>query len=268
MKQENNEKKIKEGDLVSVPFGNKFLQGTVESINKESLVINNYSNGKVQIPNNDMVYKFFPGQKFDLRELNSIDTSSEMGTSIRQKLDAFLSKTSVGNFDSLMKNYPKQVGQLLAGKLTSQMFKGASLVTEENSEVKTKKEWAAKFQLYRGRDKNLKLDVKFQRPNLDLKVYGEPVNENEKKALIENKNTIVLDRKSKGGQDFKVFAKYDKDLNSIITFPYSSKIEERIKKAQDKKKDQGLTKVQEKSNSLKTEGLKPAKTAKSKGRSI
>ena len=157
---------IEKGNLVSVPFGSSYLQGTVKDVEKDHLTPVNYASGLVKIPNNSFVYKFFPGQKIDLRELNLIDENSKEGMSTKQKLDSFLSKTQYKNFDTLLKNNPKQIGQLLAGRLTSEMFKGSSLVQRPNEDTKTIVNWEAKFQLYRGQDKNLKLDIKFKSQNL------------------------------------------------------------------------------------------------------
>lgn len=228
--KENNE--IRANDLVSVPFGGSYLQGMVQDVQKDFLIIENYTQGKVKIPNNDLVYKFFPGQKFDLREFNIVDQNSEAKISLREKLDSFLSKTEHKGFDALMKNNPKQIGQLLAGRLTSEVYQGSSLVQKEGEEHKSMVNWAAKFQLIRGKDRNLKLDIKFQEEVLKLDVYGKEVTEDQRKELIDKGHTVTLDRTRNDGKDFKVFASFDKDLNRIVTRPYSEKIEERIKASQ------------------------------------
>ena len=212
-------------------FGSSYLQGTVKDVEKDHLTIENYASGLVKIPNNSFVYKFFPGQKFDLRELNLIDENSKEGMSTKQKLDSFLSKTRSKNFDTLLKNNPKQIGQLLAGRLTSEMFKGSSLVQRPNEDTKTIVNWEAKFQLYRGQDKNLKLDIKFKSQNLDLKVYGKELTKDEADKLVKEGKTLTLDRTTKDGKDYKVFAKFDKDLNRVVTSPYSKKIAERMAKS-------------------------------------
>lgn len=225
------------GNLVSVPFGNSYLQGTVKSIEAEHLLIENYAAGKVKVPKNDLVYKFFPGQKFDIRELNLIDENSDKKLTTKQKLDGILSKTEVKTFDNLVKNHPKQVGQLLAGKLTSKLYNGSSLVQKEGEDFKTKLDWSAKFQLFRGKDKNLKLDVKFKKENINLKIYGKDLTPDEQKAVLKEGKTITLDRTSKAKKDYKVFAKFDKDLNTIVTSPYSKRVAERIAKSVAKKED-------------------------------
>lgn len=262
--------KIEKGDLISVPVGNTYLQGTVDSINEENVILENYANGKVKIPNNDLIYKFFPGQKFDLREFNSIDNSSEQGLSIKDKLDAFLSKTEIGSFNSLVKNHPKQVAQLLAGKLTSNLYNGVSLIQNQKEETKELKPWSAKFQLYRAADKSLKLDVKFQHEKLNVKIYGKELAPEQIALMKEKKQTIVLDLKNKQDQPFKVFAKYDKDLNRFITSPYNKKIEERMKASYSKKEDQIKSKENkntkgETANKEITTAKKPQRKIKSRG---
>lgn len=235
--QKSEADNIEIGNLVSVPFGNTYLQGTVKDVNKDHLTIENYAAGQVKVPNNDLVYKFFPGQRFDIRELNLVDENSPDKLSTKEKLDTFLGKTQYKNFENLLKNHPKQVGQLLAGKLTSEVYKGSSLVQKPGEEVKTIVDWAAKFQLYRGSDKNLKLDLKFRSAKLDLKVYGKDLTKDETTAVLKEVKTITLDRTNKAGKDYKVFAKMDKDLNRIITSPYSKRVAERISKSVDKKED-------------------------------
>ncbi len=249
----NERNEIGKDDLVSVPFGGRYLQGIVKDIQKDHLIIENYGEGKVKIPNNKLVYKFFPGQKFDLRELNIVDQNSKDKLSLKDRLDSFLSKTEQKGFDALMKNNPKQVGQLLAGKLTSEVYKGSSMVQKPDENFKTMVNWAAKFQLYRAKDQNLKLDIKFQQEKLKLDVYGKDVTNTQLEEMKDKGQTVTLERTTNNGKDFKVFASFDKDLNRIVTRPYSEKIEERIKLSQ--AKNNKLEKAQ-KNGQKKTAGKK------------
>ena len=49
--------------------------------------------------------------------------------------------------------------------------------------------------------------------------------------LVKEGKTLTLDRTTKDGKDYKVFAKFDKDLNRVVTSPYSKKIAERMAKS-------------------------------------
>jgi hypothetical protein len=245
MKQKTESSNVLEiGNLVSVPFGSSYLQGTVKSIDDNHLTIENYASGIVKVPNNDLVYKFFPGQKFDIRELNVIDENSKDKLSVKDKLNVFLGKTQYKSFDNLLKNHPKQVGQLLAGKMTSEVYNGASLIQKSGENFKTMVNWSAKFQLVRGKDRNLKLQNQFksQKFNLKEQVYGKPLSKDEIEATVKQGKTVTIDRVSNEGKPFKRFAKFDKDLNRIVTTPYSKKIAERITNSQAKSSKQTQTK--------------------------
>ncbi len=254
-KNQGKDYKVELDRLVSVPFGQRYLQGVVKDISPEFLVIDNYTTGQVKVPNNDLIHVFFPGQKFDIREFGILDQNVTPPVSLRQKLDAFLEKTQFKSLDGLMMLNKKSVGQLLAGKLTSQIFEGSSLIKKEGQQSKVIVDWAAKFQLYRGKDKNLKLNIQFRQKELGLQVYGKDVTPEQHKEMTKNNKTITLDRENKKGEAFKVFAKFDKDLNRIVTSPYSKGIEERMIKSvaknvtKDKKnivKAPDLTKIEKK----------------------
>jgi hypothetical protein len=242
MKTENEQKKeidrtIKVDDIVSVPFGNKFLIGVVKDISKENITINNYTQNNISIPNNDNVYKFFPGQKFDFREFYKVDGNTPENLSVSERMNKFLSKTTVGSFSEFCSKNKADLVQLLKGNLTNNLYNGNSIITNEKGE-KNLQSWACKFQLYRGKDGNLKMNTAWKQEKLQTKVYGVELTPEQLKNTIEKNQSIVIDRQSKEQIPFKAFCKFDKDLNSFVTSQYSEKIEELMKKSYAKKEGQ------------------------------
>lgn len=236
-KRQENEKAIKPGDVVSVPFGSKYLCGIVKAVTNEKITLDNYKNSEIEVPNNNKVYKFFPGQKFDMREFERVDDSTTEKLSLKEKLNKFLSKTDVGSFSNLVANHKGDLIQLLKGQMTNKLFNGQSLV--QNPEGKQElKNWACKFQLYRGNDGNLKLNTAWKQEQLQTKVYGVELSPEQLKNTMEKKQSVVIERETKEGIPFKAFCKYDKDLNSFVTSQYDNKIAERMKASYSKKEEQ------------------------------
>jgi len=193
-----------------------------------------------------LVYKFFPGQKYDLREFERVDESTLDKLSVREKLNKFLSKTDVGSFENLVKNHKGDLVQLLKGDLTNSLFNGSSIVTNKEGE-KELKNWACKFQLYRGTDGNLKLNTTWKQDLPQEQVYGVALTADEISKMVDKKQSVVLERTRKDGVTFKAFCKYDKDLNTFVTSQYSEKIEEKMKVAYSKRENLGKTEKVEQS---------------------
>lgn len=246
-------------NIVSVPFGDKFLQGKVVEVGENHLKIDNYAKGVITIPKDKNVIKFFPGQKFDLRELQSDTIRNGQKTSIKESLNRFLKGTKIGNVDNLIKNseHKRDLMALLSGKLSS-LIKSQTIVEvkakdEEGNYIRDEKgnlkgtgeselkEWAAKFYITRNKEGDLKLNTEFQRQHLDNNVYGIPLTEEQQKQLQmvvkdtdKNGNeytfspTIEGEGRRNDGERFKVFIKLDKELNKYITFPYDEKIAEKL----------------------------------------
>jgi len=250
------EKAIQKGDVVSVPFGKSFLTGAVIDIDDKHIKIDNYKQEEVKIPNNELVYKFFPGQKYDLREFERVDESTPDKLSVRAKLNKFLSKTEVGSFENLVKNHKGDLVQLLKGDLTNSMFNGSSIVVNKDGE-KELKNWACKFQLYRGTDGNLKLNTNWKQEQPQKQVYGVDLTPEEISKMVDKKQSIVLERTRKDGLAFKVFCKFDKDLNTFVTSQYSQRIEEKMKVAYSKRErlDTGQTKTEKVTSKKKGVGI-------------
>lgn len=225
-------KEIQKGDLVSVPIGPNYVKGVVENVNKDTIQIDSIGSGKIDVANNKQVYKMFPGQRFDIRELNKVDTSNENGMTVVQKIDQLMAKTSVGNFKN-MSNGDKVA--LLTGKMTNTAYDSQSLVENKQTGRQEIKDYTFKLKLNKGKDGNLKLEPSFKRQNLDLNVYGETLTKDEADRAIKKNETLILNRTSKGGIKFKTFARFDKDLNRIVAIPHDNKIEERIVKSQKEK---------------------------------
>jgi len=249
--QKEAQRLIQKGDVVSVPFGKGFLAGVVVDVDNTHIKINNYRQDDVKIPNNELVYKFFPGQRYDIREFERIDESTADKLSVRAKLDKFLSKTEVGSFENFVKNHKGDLVQLLKGELTNSLFNGSSIVTNKEGE-KELKNWACKFQLYRGINGSLKLNTTWKQDIPIEEVYGVNLTADEIHKMKEKNQSVVLERTRKDGVPFKVFCKYDRDLNTFVTSQYSEKIEEKMKIAYNKKEN--LDKEQ-----TKTEQVSPKK---------
>lgn len=272
-------------NIVSVPFGDKFLQGKVVEVGDNTLKIDNYTKGIITIPKDGNVIKFFPGQKFDLRELLSDTIRTGQKTSIKESLNKFLKGTKIGNVDNLIKNseHKKDLMALLSGKLSS-LIKSQSVVEikakdEKGNYIRDEKgnlkgtgeselkEWAAKFYITRNKEGDLKLNTEFQRQHLDNNVYGQPLTEEQQKQLkmeVKDKDkngkeytfspTIEGEGMRKDGEKFKVFIKLDKELNKYITFPYDEEVAKKLQAKNERlgivpKKDQtqvqGQNKTQE-----------------------
>ena len=231
-KSQNNELEL--DNLISVPVGSRFVKGIVKEIKPDLLKIESIENGNINIPNNKLVYKMFPGQRYDLRELNSVDPKSEDNLTIKEKLDKLLSKTKIGSFDKLEKG---EKVALLTGKMTNKLYEGQSLVLDKKTGEKNLKNFAFKFKLSKDSNGVLKIDPKFKREKLSLNVYGEDLTEEQASKAIDKKETLILDRESKSGLKFKTFARFDKDLNTFVTIPYDTKVEKRILASQKKKEN-------------------------------
>jgi hypothetical protein len=275
MKTENEQKKefdktIKVDDIVSVPFGNKFLIGVVKDINKDNITINNYTQNNISIPNNDKVYKFFPGQKFDFREFYKVDANTPENLSVSERMNKFLSKTTVGSFSEFCKKNKADLVQLLKGNMTNNVFNGNSIITSEKGE-KNLQSWACKFQLYRGKDGNLKMNTAWKQEKLQTKVYGVELTPEQLKNTMEKNQSIVIDRQSKEEIPFKAFCKYDKDLNAFVTSQYSVKVEELMKNSYAKKEGQEQTNSKPIKNikeEVEMKEIKDVPKKEKKGRSI
>ena len=87
-KSQKNELEL--DNLISVPVVSRFVKGIVKEIKPDLLKIESIENGNINIPNNKLVYKMFPGQRYDLRELNSVDPKSEDNLTIKEKLDKLI----------------------------------------------------------------------------------------------------------------------------------------------------------------------------------
>lgn len=312
-KRKANEKAIKPGDVVSVPFGSKYMCGIVKSVSTDKLTLDNYKNSEIEVPNNNKVYRFFPGQKFDAREFDKMDVNSPeylnykskaieflkenivseelknkgilivqqntpeeltqklqnflnsnknihpginlsptvfknfnefvekyKPTTLKERLDKYLSKTDVGSFYNFVANYKSDLIQLLKGQMTHKLFNGQSIV--QNPEGKQElKNWSCKFQLYRGNDGNLKLNSAWKQEKLQTKVYGVELTPEQLKNTMEKNQSVVIERETKEGKPFKAFCKYDMDLNSFVTSQYDEKIAERMKASYSKKEEQAKT---------------------------
>lgn len=264
--QKKYSKVIEKGDVVSVPFGGKILCGVVTNVAPDKLTINNYTTDNILVPNNNLVYKFFPGQKYDLREFERVDENTTEKLSLKEKLNKFFSKTTVGSYDSFLKNNKGDLVQLLKGQMTNTMFNGSSIVKNEKGEQELKN-WSCKFQLFRGPDNFLKLNTAWKQEKLQTKVYGVELTAEQIKNTVEKKQSIVIDRTTGTGVAFKAFCKYDSDLNSFVTSQHDVKIEERMKASYSKKE----TENQSQKEGPKKEELKEIQKEtqrKGKGRSI
>lgn len=267
-KAEANDYKIKkEGDLISVPFGSNFLKGVIKSIDESTITIDNYTKGEVKIPNNDLAVKMFPGQKFDFRELNlkSKDQNGNL-VSIKDTMDNFLAKTSIGSFNNLPKT--DQLG-LLSGRMLSQPLQGQSLLKDDKG-VTSLKNWEAKFQIYKSYGK-LKMNVQFKQEKLSLNILGKPLTKIQEKALLTDGKTIALDRErldKKTGEikSYKVHASFDKSLNRILTVPFNKTLDVKLKA--DLKAGKTTKKSQTPQNTTKTAIVKKASTKKQTGPKI
>lgn len=243
-KESRNE--IKPGDLLSFPYASKYLQGICLDIKPDTILIDSKREGQIQIPNDKNVYKFFPGQKFDLREFNIPDLNSTEKLSVAQRLSSFLSKTTVGSYENFAKNHKNDLIQILTGKLTHNLYSGNTLVNNEETGIKEMKNWQAKFQVYRHTNGSLKLYCHFKKEKQDLTAYGVEVTPEEKQKLLEKKQTIVLERSiektidenKKEKTNFKVFARYDNDLNSLVITPYNEEVEKKLKAAYELRESQ------------------------------
>ena len=227
---------IKAGDVVSVPFGAKYLCGIVKDVNPQNITIDNYKSNEILVPNNNKVYKFFPGQKFDIREFEKVDDNSPEKLSLKEKLDKFLSRTEVGSYKNLMANNKGDLVQLLKGQMTNNMFNGQSIITNPEGKQELKN-WACKFQLFRGEDGNLKLNTAWKQDQLQTKVYGVELTPEQLKNTMEKNQSVVIERETKGQKPFKAFCKFDKDLNSFVTSQYNEVIAERMKVSYTKRED-------------------------------
>lgn len=240
--------------IVSVPFQGNFIKGVVLEENKDTVLIQNYNNPMpLAIPNNDKIYRMQPGQKFDLRELSVIQKD---GMSIAQKIDSFLRKCpkyKEGGFGQFMKENRKDFANLLYGKLTSDLIKGETFVENEikreNGEtlkVQEMKVWEAKFGLKNGIN-GLKMDIQFKQPNLIMGIGkehtfpNEQISQEQVNQMMNEKRSVPYVFKTKTGEDYKVFVKFDKELNKFVTSPYSEKVHELMIKnyqAHDQAKEQ------------------------------
>lgn len=229
--------------IVSVPFQGNFIKGVVLEENKDTVLIQNYNNPMpLAIPNNDKIYRMQPGQKFDLRELYVVQKD---GASIAQKIDSFLRKCpkyKEGGFGQFMKENRKDFANLLYGKLTSDLIKGETFVEKdikrENGEtvkVQEMKVWEAKFGLKNGIN-GLKMDIQFKQPNLIMGIGkehnfpNEQISQEQVDKMMNQGQSAPYTFKTKTGEDYKVFVKFDKDLNKFITTPYSEKVQELMQK--------------------------------------
>ena len=261
-------KEIEVGNLVSIPYNSKFMQGIVTEVTDTTITINNKENGLINAMKNKDIYKFFPGQRFDLRELTAPllkepireENGKTIYKTVASKLDSRLANTPYRTFHNWKTQNPADLVQLLTGKLINNPIKGESLLPTRDAENKIIKDgpkrlvkWEAKIQLFRGKDGDLKIDTVYKNnQELNFKVYNKEVTEEEAEKLKKGQSVAVTRTRNDGGE-FKVFAKLDKDLNRLVTFPYSVKVEEIMQKAYAKKEGEtnGTSQAQNTSNEVK-----------------
>ena len=253
--QETKKEEVKEtksrynvGDIVSVPFNGSFLKGAITDVKEKELTINNYVQGEINIPRNREVQKFFKGQKFDSRELNS-----EGGKAV----NTFLMNTKFKNLDTLLSSRDKEAVhfkmQLLSGRLSPIL--SYKKLTENETGQKSLKDLAVKIKLYEGKD-GLKFAANFknEEKKVPTKAFGVELSKDQINKMVENKQSVVFESTTKTGKPFKIFLNYDKELNNFIPAPYSKFIEEKMKKAYEKKEQQTQkeTKVEAKTKTTTT----------------
>ena len=230
--------------IVSVPFQGGFIKGVVLEENKDTILIQNYNNSlPISIPNNDKVYRMQPGQKFDLREFTQ--QIGKDGQTMWQKIDDFLKKSpqyKAGGFNQYIKENPKELANLLYGKLTAGLVKGETLVIKEHKKengetlkVQEISNWEAKFGVKNGVN-GLKMDIQFKQPELIIGIGkehpfpNEQVSQEQVNQMMNENRSVPYVFKTKTGEDYKVFVKFDKDLNKFVTTPYSEKVHELMNK--------------------------------------
>ena len=184
-----------------------------------------------------------PGQKFDLREFTQ--QVRKDGLTMWQKIDDFLRKCpqyKAGGFNQYIKENPKELANLLYGKLTAGLVKGETLVVKEhikeNGEtlkVQEMNSWEAKFGVKNGVN-GLKIDIQFKQPELIIGIGkehpfpNEQVSQEQVNQMMNENRSVPYVFKTKTGEDYKVFVKFDKDLNKFVTTPYSEKVHELMNK--------------------------------------
>lgn len=240
---EKTGKPIENQVIVSVPFQGGFIKGVVLEENKDTVLIQNYNNPMpLAIPNNDKIYRMQPGQKFDLRELYIVQKD---GVSMAQKIDSFLKKCpkyKEGGFGQFMKENKKDFANLLYGKLTTNLVQGETFVENEikreNGEtlkVQEMKVWEAKFGIKNGIN-GLKMDIQFKQPNLIIGIGkehtfpNEQISQEQVDKMMNQGQSVPYTFKTKAGEDYRVFVKFDKELNKFVTTPYSEKVHELMQK--------------------------------------
>lgn len=230
--------------IVSVPFQGGFIKGVVLEENKDTILIQNHNKSlPLSIPNNDKVYRMQPGQKFDLREFTQ--QIGKDGKTMWQKIDDFLKKSPqyrAGGFNQYIKENPKELANLLYGKLTAGLVKGETLVIKEHKKengetlkVQEISSWEAKFGVKNGVS-GLKMDIQFKQPELIIGIGkehpfpNEQVSQEQVNQMMNENRSVPYVFKTKTGEDYKVFVKFDKDLNKFVTTPYSEKVHELMNK--------------------------------------
>lgn len=237
-KDKSNFDKIEVGNIVSFGYNNNtaFLKGQAIDVTDTHVTIENYQAGKVKVLNNKDLMKFYPGQKFDLRELDVPDPNNH-GMTVKQNLNKLLKNTSIKNFDQLFKQYPKEVGKLLRGDVTM-LIEGTSLMkVNKEDEVKQLKSFGVKFAISKGRDSNLKLNPLFRMDTPTTTIKNKKLSEEEAEALLFDGKTVILDRPIGYDKERKFRAYFDTDLNRVVALPVSKTVAERIIKSQSKKEE-------------------------------
>lgn len=198
---ENNQKKainqLEVGKIASVNNGSGFFKGKIENISGDSITIKNLK-GEQKEFNKKEVYQFFPGQKYDKYEIETL----------------FKNKPGGIGFADVEKN---DLTKLMRGELTNTVYHGSK--TQETGEEKN---YSFKLRaLYSSEDKKVKITPEWKNnKEIDwdnLQKFGKQISPEQVEKLQSGKSIVLdIDVKIQNKPDYSVKLHFDKDLNSIV----------------------------------------------------
>lgn len=197
-----NKNELAIGKLASLSRPDFFFKGQIMDFDSGSVTIKNLQGDTEKFPKKD-IYLFFPGQKYDRREIE----------------DLFIHAPGKLDFSKISK---EDLTKLMRGELTTSIFEGRSIKegVEKEYQYKIRPE-------FNSENKKLELKPYFKYEQQiawdERTVFGQLLKPEQVSKLVEGK-AIILDIEN-DKKDYSVKVHYDSDINQIIFDNFVNKSE-------------------------------------------
>lgn len=196
-KIENDSLKI--GNLAVYNKENTFFKGQIDLVSGDTVTLKNLLGESANF-HKDQIYQFFPGQKYDRSEIETLFKVEPAGI----------------KFSNLDKS---DITKLMKGELTNTLFNGYTVKDGEKLEYSFK--MRPEYSKTQGK-LTLKPYWKNKFEEMPLAAFGANLTKEQIREASEGKS-IIVEGLSKEQKPFTIKAHYDKELNSFIADKFVNK---------------------------------------------